>query len=214
MRNFILSFSPFLVISIFYFALFSSFPPQAQKRAEYDIRQKERLEALSLELRLMQRNESIKAHVYAMEKGIPLKKEFDDGTIWYLDYIDPKGFPVYISDDTAEAGVTVGTDKLHPGGEIGVMLENMGIHLTGDGFYAAMWETGESDTTNIETVNRIVVIEPEDNRRGPSDHATAVACNIAASGIYPPAKGMAYEAEVHTGNTRGKLACQNVGCFR
>ncbi len=151
----------------------------------------------------MQRNERIEAHVYAMAKGIPLKKEFDDGTIWYLDYIDPKGFPVYISDDTAEAGVTVGTDKLYPGGEIGAMLENMGIKLTGEGFYTAMWETGESDTTNIETVNRIVVIEPEDNRRGPSDHATAVACNIAASGIYPPAKGMAYEAEVHTGNTRG-----------
>ncbi len=203
MHNFNSRFFSFILISIIYFAFFLFSPLQAQKKAEYGIRQRDRLEALSSELRAMQRNEKIKAHIYAMEKGIPIKKVFDDETIWYLEYIDQKGFPVYIADNAAEAAVTVGTDKLHPGGEIGVELEDMGIELTGEGFYAAMWETRESDTNNVETSGRIKVIEPEDNRRGSGDHATAVACNIAAAGIYPPAKGMAYKAEVHTGNTRG-----------
>ena len=202
MHNFFLRFPPFLFLSIICFTFLSNNSLNAQKRAEYDIIQRERLQSLSSELRLMQRNERIRAHVYAMAKGIPLQKESDDGTIWYLEYIDRKGFPVYQAEDNAEAAITVGTDKLHPGGEIGTELEKMGIELTGEGFYVAMWEPNESGTGHPEIVGRVFVKHDPEDVRGPSAHATAVACNIAAAGINPDAKGMAYKTEVHTRNTR------------
>ena len=202
MHNIILRFFPFLFLSIICVTFLSNNSLNAQKRAEYDIRQRDRLQSLSSELRLMQRNERIRAHVYAMAKGIPVIKELEDGSTWYLQYIDQKGFPVYEADDNAGAALTVRTDRVHPGGEVGVELEKMSIQLTGEGFFAAMWESGEADPNHPETAGRINLMQPPDIRRGTSEHATHVACIMAAAGINPDAKGMAYMADVHTRTNR------------
>ncbi len=182
---------------IILFILLKSFSISAQKAA-YGPGQRERLKTLSDQFDIIENNARLRAIAYAADKGLPVRKVLDDGTVIEIQYIDPKGMPVYHQSDNAGAAVTVGADKLHPGGE-------SGVSLTGYGFFAGVWDSGDVDTAHAEFRNRLFLKESEEDSRGTSEHATHVAGTIAAAGKYTQAKGMAFEADIHSYDWNGFL---------
>ncbi len=188
----------FKVVLIVLVACINYYPLNAQK-AKYEPRQKERLEALSKKFFEFERNAKITAEIFAMKEGLPVRKVFDDGTVIEIQYIDPKGMPVYHQTDNLGAAITVGTDKLHPGG-------GSGTGLTGSGFFAGVWDSGDVDSAHIEFQNRLFLKETEEDSRGTSEHATHVAGTIAAAGKIPGARGMAFEADIHSYDWNGFLS--------
>ncbi len=179
-----------IALLVIFFAGIDFYPLNAQN-AKYEPVQKIRLETLSRHFYDIEINAKIKAEIFAMKEGLPVRKVLEDGTVIELQYIDPKGMPVYHQTDNYGAAITVGADKLHPGG-------GSGAGLTGSGFFAGVWDSGDVDTVHAEFQNRLFLKESEDDSRGTSEHATHVAGTIAAAGKYTQAKGMAFEAGIHS----------------
>ena len=105
-----------------------------------------------------------------------------------LDRIDPEtGIPMYfISESNLNAANTMGTQKLWPGG-------TLGLSLTGAGINVGEWDGGAVRRTHQEFGSRVTQV---DGATTLSDHATHVAGTIMATGVQSASKGMAYEANL------------------
>jgi hypothetical protein len=122
----------------------------------------------------------------AQSLGYPLKETTKDGRHRELmRFIGRK--PVYYETMNVEAAVTVGVNKLWPGGL-------SGLNLTGSGVWLAEWDEGSALTTHQELVGRVT--NPDD--ADAADHSTHVAGTIMATGVVAAAKGMSFEATLHS----------------
>ncbi|MFB0517210.1 MAG: S8 family serine peptidase, partial [Candidatus Neomarinimicrobiota bacterium] len=107
-----------------------------------------------------------------------------------------RGQPFYYITTNLNAARTVGTDRVWPGG-------GPGLALTGAQLTLAVWDDAGIRTTHQEFGNRIA---PIDGWTSISDHATHVAGTIIAAGVVAAARGMAYEANVHSYDWYDNLA--------
>lgn len=102
--------------------------------------------------------------------------------------IDIYGFPIYTStDNNTISAATTHTNNLWQGGSTGFNLSGSSSNINGK---MAIWDEGLPSTNHIELKDRIV----NKDGAGIANHGTHVAGTLIAKGIYPSAKGMAYNA--------------------
>ena len=92
--------------------------------------------------------------------------------------------PLFFMTDNVNAAASIGANKLHTNG-------GLGLNLNGQGIVIGEWDGGATLTSHQEFGNRVSQF---DNAQSLSNHATHVAGTIVASGVQASAKGMAPQA--------------------
>ena len=129
-----------------------------------------------------------KALKLAREKGWPIQKRLDNGSLLFLYGIDRFEQPIYVSSTNLDAAETTSTDEIQAGG-------TSGLELTGDSLTIGMWEVGTPLLTHQEYDGRMVQVESSGSP-GLSDHASHVGGTLIAAGVVIDARGMATEGLV------------------
>ncbi len=99
------------------------------------------------------------------------------------------GLPVYLALNNVDAARTTRTHHLNSNG-------SLGLQLNGQGMTAHIWDGGPVRTTHQEFGGRVLINDGSTSLNNNSWHSTHVAGTIAASGLQPMAKGMAYQCTV------------------
>ncbi|MDR3693252.1 MAG: S8 family serine peptidase [Mucilaginibacter sp.] len=130
-----------------------------------------------------------KALALAKNHGWPVITKTKNGGLALLQGVNGLGYPVYIiTYDNIVAAATTQTNALQPGGNLGLSLSGSSTFLNDK---LAIWDGGEVDKTHQEFSGKTVTLE---DSQPVADHATHVAGTMIAKGVYPPAKGMAFNA--------------------
>lgn len=140
---------------------------------------------LSKELREEFEINQASVEYYALERSLLLREKMENGSTVSLIRIMPSGLPEYYKSHNQNAAINVGTVRLRP-------RADLGLNLTGKNILIGIWDSGSTNVEHQEFGDRV---EIKDNIPF-DDHGTHVAGTIAAAGINPNAKGMAYEAQV------------------
>jgi hypothetical protein len=119
--------------------------------------------------------------------GIPVRQELPSGHVAELDYFDGQGFPQVNHTDNAVSADTISTDEVWPSG-------GNGFSLTGSPVILGIWDGGAVRATHQEFGSRV---SQQDSYPTVSSHATGVGGTLAATGLYSPARGMAYATTLH-----------------
>ncbi|MCK5471544.1 MAG: S8 family serine peptidase, partial [Cyclobacteriaceae bacterium] len=143
------------------------------------------LKNLSLELDKIYQEFKQSAETFAFERDILMREVLDNGSTISLIRIMPSGIPEYYKTFNLRASENVGTSKLRPRAELS-------LNLTGKNMLIGVWDSGSTNVEHQEFGDRV---EIKDNIPF-DDHGTHVAGTIAAAGINPQARGMAYEANL------------------
>ena len=127
---------------------------------------------------------------FARQWNIPIRRELADGQVVELMRIR-NGRPEYNITENAAAAVTTRTDLLWP-------ISGLGYNVTGAGYSAlGEWDGGGVLTIHQEfddgSGSRVTQI---DSPTSISSHSTHVAGTMVAAGVYAPAKGMAFAADL------------------
>lgn len=107
------------------------------------------------------------------------------------------GQPIYYYKMDVQAGRSISADKVWPGG-------STGFNLSGSGFSLGVWDGG-SVANHPEFGSRVTIVDGSGN----DSHGTWVAGAMAAAGVDPTAKGIAFQANIRSydwNNDRGELA--------
>ncbi len=143
------------------------------------------LKNLSVELDRIYKEYREAVEIFALEREVLLREVLDNGTTVSLIRIMPSGIPEYYKTDNLKASENVGTIRLRPGADLS-------LNLSGKNILIGVWDSGSTNVEHQEFGDRV---EIKDNIPF-DDHGTHVAGTIAAAGINPRAKGMAYEAHL------------------
>ncbi len=146
-----------------------------------------KLQIYSRQMNTQWREQRDKAEIRAIQEGIPVRKEYADGRVIELQRYWGDT-PLYYTTLNLEAAQTVSTDALWPGG-------GGGFYLTGSGETLGVWDQGRVLTSHQEFEGRAVHM---DNNTTLSDHATHVAGTMISAGLVDAARGMSYEALLHS----------------
>jgi hypothetical protein len=123
----------------------------------------------------------------AREKGWQMTMRQRNGGIAILVGVDASGLPLYLStENNITAAATIGTNKLWPGGSLGLNLSGSSASVSGK---LAIWDGGRVRATHVELTGRVT---QKDAPGSTSDHSTHVAGTMIASGVNPLAKGMSF----------------------
>ncbi|MEJ5169552.1 MAG: S8 family serine peptidase [Fimbriimonadales bacterium] len=95
--------------------------------------------------------------------------------------------PIYYRTLNLEAARTVSTDRVWPGGDLGLNLSGVGVVL-------GEWDGGSARLSHQEFGGRAVSPDNTDA----IDHATHVAGTMIAAGVVPQAKGMSFQASLRS----------------
>ena len=130
-------------------------------------------------------------HLFQQQKIIEFKKTnpFIESELMSLQRIEDDGTPIFYSILNAGSSKTIGTNKMYPGG-------SLGLNVTGDGMFAGVWDGGKVRETHQEFNGGKVILG--DAASTSSSHATHVTGTIMASGFSPLRKGIAYGALAKT----------------
>lgn len=109
-----------------------------------------------------------------------------NGIIKEAVYVTPSGHIVYNTTYNIGAGRTLSTNKVWPGGTVGVSLTGAGMTNR-----LGIWDGGAVLTSHQEFGGRVT---QTDGSSTLSNHATHVAGTMIASGVDANAKGMSYQA--------------------
>lgn len=118
-----------------------------------------------------------KQHPFIESEKMSLQRIEDDGT------------PIFYTIFNAGSSVTIGTNKMYPGG-------SLGLSVTGAGMTAGVWDGGKVRETHQEFIGGKIALS--DAAATLSNHATHVTGTIMASGFSPLRKGIAYGAQAKT----------------
>ncbi len=152
---------------------------------EFSQRQKRQPKALASTIK---REYDARARVenYAEENGVAIDTFFEDGRKRTI--IDIKdGKPLYYQTYNVNAGKSSETQKLWPGGDLGLDLTGSGLPRS-----IGIWDGGAVLATHQEFGGRVKL----GDNVATNNHASHVAGTMIASGVNPAAKGMAYEAKL------------------
>ncbi|MDN3677985.1 S8 family serine peptidase [Flavobacterium paronense] len=114
---------------------------------------------------------------------------FVDSEKMSLQRIEDDGTPIFYTIYNQGSSVTLGTNKMYPGG-------SLGLSVTGTGMTAGVWDGGKVRDTHQEFVGGKVTLS--DAAATLSSHSTHVTGTIMASGFSPLRKGIAYGAQAKT----------------
>ena len=120
----------------------------------------------------------------AEEIGLKFSGEYK-GTLFQFAGFYADGSPRFLQTYNSGAAVTTSTNKLYK--ESGV------FNLTGKGMTVGEWDGGGVLSSHVELAGRV---EQRDSPPATNGHSTHVAGTLIAAGIYPEARGMAYEANL------------------
>jgi len=118
--------------------------------------------------------------------GWPIRDTLPDGRQFEIRKLNPNGLPIYYVTDNRVAAASIGTDKVWPGGSLGLVL-------AGTGMTVGEWDGGAVLTSHGEFTGRAT---QTDGSTDLSNHATHVAGTMMAAGNSANAKGMAYQASL------------------
>jgi hypothetical protein len=126
----------------------------------------------------------------AKKKGWSVSKKYANGKILTLQGIDSLGVPIYYTNHNVVASTGTHTTVLYSGGGLGVDLKGDLAELDGK---LCIWDGGMPRLTHVEFGGRI---RQKDGNTTLSDHATHLSGTMAAAGVNPQVKGMAYGAKL------------------
>ncbi len=155
----------------------------AQARPDRDRR--DRTEAAA-EVRRSVEARRQRADAWAATHRAPRRVRQADGRVVELRDVRD-GRPLYVASLNQFAAAATGTDQLYPG-------HALGLSLTGKGMTLGVWDAGHVLPGHQEFGGRVVT----GDQAADDDHATHVAGTLAASGVLPQVRGMAYEAALHS----------------
>ncbi len=144
----------------------------------------EALVELERALRLRAVRERADAVAWALQTGHPLRVDHADGGATEIVGIR-NGRPITFTTDNRNAGDSISTDELLPGG-------STGLDLTGSLVALHQWDSGEVRVTHQEFGGR--VFWSDINNPGTTRHSTHVAGTMTAAGVSFSARGMAPSA--------------------
>lgn len=156
-------------------------------RAQAQVTDTAALLRIAAEQSVKSQTEKAEAERFARENNLPVRSELSGGGVIELMRFE-NGKPVYYITHNQVAAKSISTDKIRPGGI-------MGLNLTGTGRLLGIWDGGNVLTTHQELTGRVTDGDI-DGITDLSDHATHVAGTMIASGVSGEAKGMAYEASL------------------
>ncbi len=126
------------------------------------------------------------AEEFARLQGIPIRQTLPNGAI--LEIVRLKnGIPLFYVTENADASRTTQTERLYPGGTLGLNLTGSGYTRLGE------WDGGAVRSSHQELSSRVNQV---DGATSLSNHATHVAGTMIASGVVSQARGMAYQANL------------------
>jgi methionine-rich copper-binding protein CopC len=126
--------------------------------------------------------EKRQAEEWARQHGLPVRRKLPNGAIIEIMAVRD-GVPMYYVTKGLESADSLSVDELWPGG-------STGLNLTGAGITLGVWDGGAVDPTHPEFRGRLRIRDGAEA----DDHATHVGGIMAAAGVNPLAKGMAYAA--------------------
>jgi hypothetical protein len=125
----------------------------------------------------------------AKKRGIPLQQTLGKGKTLTFQGFSEIGEALYLTTESnAQAAKMTKTNLLYPGGTMGLGLTGKSDSIKGK---LGMWDGGAVLASHQEFGGRAVA---QQTMTGTNDHATHVAGILAAAGISPTAKGMAYKS--------------------
>jgi len=129
------------------------------------------------------------AVAFAKSHNWVISRKNKKGGIQVLQGINKRGFPVYFTtDDNIISAATTGTNTVQPGGSLGLNLSGSSTFLNNR---IAVWDGGAVYRFHQEFSGKTITIA---DTSSVIDHATHVAGTMMAKGVYPPVKGMAFNA--------------------
>jgi len=130
-----------------------------------------------------------KALALAASHGWLIRKKLKNGALISLQGLNSLGLPVYLkTNDNIISAATTQTNKVQPGGSLGLNLSGSSSILANK---LAIWDGGAVYAAHQEFAGKTITINTTE---AILDHSTHVAGTMIAKGVYPPAKGMAFNA--------------------
>lgn len=126
----------------------------------------------------------------AKKKGWLVSKKYANGRILTLQGVDSFGLPIYYMCHNIVASTGTHTTGLYSGGGLGIDLKGDLPELDGR---LCIWDGGMPRLSHVEFGGRI---RQKDINTIVSDHATHLSGTMAATGVNPQVKGMAYGAKL------------------
>ena len=164
----------------------------AQQTLVTDVKKKE-LNDLAVQLNNVFNNSRQRALALAKSHGWTIRRTTKNGGIVSLQGVNSLGFPIYLTTYNLESAQTTNTTAVQPGGALGLSLTGSSSFLDGK---LAIWDGGSVYTGHQEFAGKNITIK--DDTAAVIDHSTHVAGTMIAKGIYPDARGMAYQASTLT----------------
>ncbi len=174
------------------FIVLTSLQAQSDQQLTKVLSETNRSKLISESIILMEQSKTLKAIAVeaALQNGWPITMETET-SFAELQQLDENGLPVYNVTDNVNAAITTSTNKIQPGGALG-------LNLTGTGMLAGEWDGGAVFTPHNEFNNtgspRVTIGEAV----APAYqwHAAHVAGTIMGGGVHTSAKGMANNANL------------------
>ena len=130
-----------------------------------------------------------RALISARNHGWMISRKTKRGGLIALQGINQRGFPIYFAtDDNIISAATTNTTTVQPGGTLGLNLSGSSAFLNNK---LAVWDGGAVYKFHQEFAGKTITIKDTGEV---IDHATHVGGTMLAKGVYPPAKGMAFNA--------------------
>ncbi|MDO3626985.1 S8 family serine peptidase [Mucilaginibacter sp. BT774] len=150
---------------------------------------KKELDAISVKANSSFARSQQQALSLASSKGWIVSRKTKKGGIQVLQGISRRGFPIYFTtDDNVISAATTSTNTVQPGGSLGLNLSGSSSILNNK---LAVWDGGAVYRFHQEFSGKTITIADTSSI---IDHATHVAGTMLAKGVYPPVKGMAFNA--------------------
>ena len=154
---------------------------------------KKQLDAFSAKARTEGLASRQKALSLAQKRGWVISRRTKGGGIVALHGLNKNGFPIYLTThDNIVSAATTNTNAVQPGGSLGLNLSGSSTFLNGK---LAIWDGGWVYAGHQEFAGKTITLKGNSSA---IDHATHVSGTMLAKGVYPPAKGMAFNAATLT----------------
>lgn len=149
-----------------------------------------KIKELQTELKQKTTLEKQKAEAAAIVNNWPIRVVGKDGSISELMKLTPDGFPIYYTNNNANAAKTTRANHLNTGG-------TLGLDLNGQGMVARVWDGGTVRASHNLFSGRVTVVDDPSSTTYAA-HGTHVTGTIMASNAVATTKGMAYMAQART----------------
>ena len=149
-----------------------------------------KIKELQIELKKKTTLEKQKAEAAAIVNNWPIRVVGKDGSISELMKLTPDGFPIYYTNNNANAAKSTRANHLNTGG-------TLGLELNGQGMVARVWDGGTVRASHNLFSGRVTVVDDPSSTTYAA-HGTHVTGTIMASNASAATKGMAYMAQART----------------